>query len=105
MITNLMKLAKMAEYKTTDKKKFRCSNPDCGKAFDEPKIIKFCPQCYTEIQDEKKTECPHFFGYLGLKEDGKGIPNECNNCTKTVECLLQKRKYSKKAVKEIKKWF
>ncbi len=91
--------------KTLDKKKFRCSNTDCGKAFDKPKIIKFCPHCYTEIQNEENSNCAHFFGYLGLKEDGNGIPDECNDCKRTIECLLKKRKYSNKAIKEIKKWF
>jgi hypothetical protein len=89
---------------TTKKNNLRCSNPDCGKAFDKPKIIKVCPFCYADVQEEK-SDCPHFLGYLGLKEDGKGIPNECNDCTKTIECLLKKRKYSKKTVKAIKKWF
>lgn len=96
----------MAEDKTIDKKRFRCVNPDCGKAFDKPKIIKFCPHCYAEMKDEeKKSDCQHFLGYLGLKEDGNGIPDECNKCTKTIECLLKKRRYSNRAVKEIKKWF
>lgn len=92
----------MTERKTSKEKKFTC--PDCGKAFDEPKIMKFCPHCYFEVKEEK-VNCPHFLGYLGLKEDGKGIPDECNHCTRTVECLLKKRKYSNNAVKEIKKWF
>lgn len=96
---------KILEDKTSGKKRFICSNPDCGKTFGEPKIIKFCPHCYTEIHEEGKGDCPHFFGYLGLKEDGKGIPVECNDCTRTIECLLQKSRYSNKAVKEIKKWF
>jgi hypothetical protein len=89
--------------KTKVKKKFHCSNPDCAKTFDKPKIIKFCPHCYTEIKEEE-SDCPHFFGYLGQKEDGNGIPDECNECTRTIECLLKKRA-SSKAVKEIKKWF
>jgi hypothetical protein len=96
---------KMVEDKMSDKKRFHCSNPDCGKAFDEPKLMMFCPYCYTEVKEEKNSGCQHFFGYLGLQKDGKGIPDECNECTRTVECLLQKRKYSNKAVREIKKWF
>ena len=96
---------KMVAGKVSDKKRFSCSNPDCGKAFDKPKIIMFCPYCYAEVTKEKTSGCPHFFGYLGLKEDDKVIPEECNECTKTIECLLKKRKYSSKAVKEIKKWF
>ena len=95
----------MTRDKTNAKKRFLCSNPDCGKAFDKPKTIKLCPHCYAEIKEEQKSGCPHFFGYLGLKADGNGIPDECNECTRTVACLLQKRKLSKKAVKEIKKWY
>ena len=98
-------MEKMAEDKTSGKKGFFCSNTDCGKTFDKPKIMKFCPHCYTEIHEEEKGHCPHFFGYLGLKDDGKGIPFECNECTKTIDCLLKKRKYSTKAIKEIQKWF
>jgi len=89
--------------KTKEKKEFHCSNPDCGKAFDKPKIMKFCPHCYSEVQEEK-LDCPHFFGYLGQKDDNIGIPDECNECTRTIDCLLKKRA-SSKAVKEIKKWF
>ena len=97
-------MQEMPRDKTKQKKEFHCSNPDCGQFFDKPKIIKFCPHCYSEMQEENKTCCPHFFGYLGLKEDGKGIPPECSECEKTIECLLKKRA-SSKAVKEIKKWF
>jgi len=100
-----MKMQEMAGDKTTDKKEFRCSNPDCGKPFDKPKIIMFCPHCYAEVREEKKSNCQHWFGYLGQKEDGKGVPKECNECKKTIECMLKKGAYSAKAVKEIKKWF
>ena len=97
-------MQKMLNDKTTDKEEFHCSNPDCGKAFDKPKIIKYCPYCYAIIR-EKKSDCPHWFGYLGQKEDGKGIPPECFECEETLDCLLKKSAYSAKAVKEIKKWF
>jgi len=96
-------MREMAGAKTKAKKEFHCSNPECGKAFDKPKIMKFCPYCYAEIREEK-LDCPHWFGYLGQKDDGKGIPVECSECEKTIECLLEKRA-SSKAVKEIKKWF
>ena len=99
-----MKMGKMDGAKTRAKKELHCSNPDCGKSFDKPKIIMFCPYCYAEIQEEK-SDCPHFFGYLGEKEDGEGIPPECNECERTIECLLKRRKYSNTAIKEIKKWW
>lgn len=93
-------------YKASGEKRFRCSDPDCGKEFDEPKVMLFCPHCFAELQDKKKgSDCPHFFGYLGLKEDDKGVPDECNDCKRTVECLLKKRRYSNRAIREIKKWF
>jgi hypothetical protein len=96
----------MAKANTVANKRFLCPNPYCGKAFAEPKIIKVCPHCYAEIKKETENlDCPHFFGYLGLKEDNKGIPEECNECTRTIECLLKKRKYSRKAMTEIKRWF
>jgi len=98
-------MQKMSKDKILEKKRFRCPNPDCGESFDKPMIMMFCPHCYAEIREEKESECPHFFGYLRLKKDDKGIPAECNECTKAVECLLKKRQYSRKAVKEIKKWF
>lgn len=101
-----MKMQDMDGNKQITRKAFQCPNPDCGKSFDEPKIIKFCPHCFAELQDKKEgSDCPHFLGYLGLKEDDKGIPLECSECTKTIECLLKKRKYSNKAIKEIKKWW
>ena len=98
-------MQEMSRSKRIKKKEIHCSNPGCGKTFDNPKIMKFCPYCYTEIHYYEQSGCPHFFGYLGLKEDGKGIPDECNECTRTIECLLRKKAYSSKAVKEIKKWF
>ena len=54
----------------TKVKKFHCSNPDCGKAFDKTKIIKFCPHCYTEIKEEKSA-CPHFLVILDKKRMAK----------------------------------
>jgi hypothetical protein len=100
-----MKMSGMSSDKTTEKQKFHCSNPDCGKVFDKPKIFMLCPYCYAEIQEETKLDCPHWFGYLKQKEDGEGIPPECIECEKAIECLLGKSPYSTKAVKEIKKWF
>jgi hypothetical protein len=97
-------MQEMAKDKTPEKNRHQCSNPDCRRAFDKPKIMKFCPHCNVEIKDEEKSVCPHFFVYLGQKEDNEGIPDECNNCTKTIECLLKKHASSKVA-KEIKKWF
>ncbi|MGB9854086.1 MAG: hypothetical protein ACPLRY_04685 [Candidatus Bathyarchaeales archaeon] len=32
--------------------------------------------------------CPHYFGYLGKRAKGEGIPEECLACEKAVECML-----------------
>jgi len=93
----------MSKGKTKEKKEYRCANSDCGKSFTEPKIMKFCPYCYAEIQ-EYQERCQHWFGYLAEKEDGEGIPPECNECEKTIQCLLSKRTTAK-AAKEISKWW
>jgi hypothetical protein len=98
-----VKRENMPKDKATERKEYHCSNPECGKAFAEPKIIKFCPYYYAELQ-EYQSHCQHWFGYLAEKEDGKGIPPECNECETAIQCLLSK-KASAKAAKEISKWF
>jgi hypothetical protein len=98
-----LKREEMPKDKATERKEYHCSNTDCGKSFDKPVIIKFCPYCYAEIQ-EYEEHCQHWFGYLGEKQDGKGIPPECNECSNTIQCLLSKRA-STKAANEISKWF
>jgi len=97
-------MQEMPEDKTTEKNRSYCSNPNCGKAFDKPKILHVCPHCLTEIQDEK-AGCQYWFGYLGQRENEEGIPDECIECERSIECMLKKEAYSTKAVKEIKKWW
>lgn len=38
------------------------------------------------------SSCPHFFGYLGQRAKGEGIPEECLACEKAVECMLSEPK-------------
>ena len=98
-------MLEMPEAKTKDKRTYHCSNSSCGRTFDKPKIIHVCPYCLTEVQDDQKSGCPFWFGYLGQRENGEVIPDECIECDQSVECMLQKEAYSTEAVKEIKKWF
>jgi len=49
--------------------------------------------------------CKHYFGYLCEREKGEGIPNECVECPKNLDCMLSKVHQSTKSVKEIKKWY
>ena len=32
--------------------------------------------------------CQYYFGYLGQREKGKGIPNSCLDCAKSLDCML-----------------
>lgn len=95
----------MLETKKAEKNIHHCSNPLCGKSFDKPKVIYVCPYCLTEMQENQRLGCQHWFGYLGQRASGEGIPDECIECEKSVECMLEKEAYSPEAVKEIKKWF
>lgn len=98
-------MQEMLEAKTKEKNTHYCSNPLCGKAFDKPKIIQVCPYCLTELRDDQKSGCQHWVGYLRQREDGEGIPDECIECERSIECMLKEEAYSAEAVKEIKKWF
>ena len=49
--------------------------------------------------------CNHYLGYLCEREKGEGIPNECIECPKNLDCMLSKVHQSTKSVKEIKKWY
>ena len=89
-----------------DKKdRYRCSNPECGITFDKPSVLHVCPRCKTEVEEGKKAGCQYWFGYLGERESGEGIPEECVECERSIECMLKKEDYSTEAVKEIKKWW
>ena len=179
------------EVKTNKKGKHCCSNPNCGKTFSRPKVIKYyvCPSCQTLIdiptqkipdpvpsikkpglptkQQEPKSEltvnlpasdvelapskendnnetldlklefvtesksidtssleekvqlavegrkvlselnfqCEHYFGFLGEKKEGQGIPETCFECPKSLECLLSKSIKSEESIQEIKQWY
>ncbi len=91
--------------KNIEKSARRCSNPRCGKSFDKPKLIYACPHCLAEIQEDKKPDCQHWFGYLEQREKSEELPKECIECSKSIECMLDKEIYSEEAAKEIRKWF
>jgi hypothetical protein len=96
------------------------SCPNCSKVFKTPRLgidfsgstkrlVRRCPYCNSSIdnfKDEQTTlpRCQYWFGYLAQKEYGKPIPNECIECEKVMDCLLEKEAYSTEAVNEIKKW-
>lgn len=87
------------------KNRYHCLNPKCGITFDQPKILNVCPSCLVEVKEDTKAGCQYWFGYLGERESCDGMPEECVECEKSIECMLRKEEYSAKAVDEIKKWW
>jgi hypothetical protein len=88
-------------------KKYTCQNPKCKNVFDKPKLVQYyvCPYCSTKIKKESQgQDCSYYLGYLKEREKGEAIPKECVECRKSIECMLADLN-SKRAVKEIKKWY
>jgi hypothetical protein len=78
----------------------------CKESFAEPKLIQYyaCPHCLNKIEEEAKTGCQQWFGYLSQKDKTEGVPKECVECQKVLECMLNQDS-SAVAVSEIKKWY
>jgi hypothetical protein len=76
----------------------------CKKNFDEPKVVLVCPHCSNKIEESVKEGCQFWFGYLSQKEKTESVPQECVECKKVVECMLN-QKNSESALSEIKKWY
>jgi len=95
----------MVQTEISTGEKNHCSK--CKKAFDEPQLIKYyaCPYCHAKIEEERKIGCQNWFGYLNQKEKSEPIPQECVECGKAVECMLNHQYSSPTAVAEIKKWY
>ena len=101
----MMAMGYIAQLDANGEKQRRCSK--CNKAFDKPKVIQYyaCPHCQGKIEENQKTGCPYWFGYLNQKEKEESIPQECVECEKAVECMLSQCYNSPAAVAEIKKWY
>ena len=78
----------------------------CKKIFDEPKIVQYfaCPHCLNKLEEEEKSGCQHWFGFLSQKERKESIPHECVECEKVMDCMLN-RQYDSEAMSEIRKWY
>jgi hypothetical protein len=85
-------------------KQHTCSK--CDKTFDKPKLVQYyaCPHCMAKIEEEQKIGCQHWFGYLNEKAKDDPIPNECVECDKAVDCMLNQT-CSSMTTAEIKKWY
>jgi len=95
----------ITQTETFAEEKHQCSK--CKKAFDEPQLIKYyaCPHCHARIEEEQKSSCQYWYGYLNQKEKNEPIPNDCVECEKAVECMLNQKYNSPSAVAEIRKWY
>jgi hypothetical protein len=89
--------------KNSAEKKNHCLK--CKKFFDEPKLVQYfaCPHCLDKIEEAKKG-CQNWFGFLSQKDKNESIPQECVECEKVMDCMLN-RQYDSGAVSEIKKWY
>ena len=58
-----------------------------------------------EVDAPSDSRCKHYFGYLGQREKGEGIPDTCLECLKSLDCMLSDYNKSTKTVEEIKKWY
>jgi DNA-directed RNA polymerase subunit RPC12/RpoP len=78
----------------------------CKKTFDNPKLVQYyaCPHCLNKVEEKVKTGCQYWFGFLSQKDRSESVPQECVECEKVVDCMLN-RYYDSVAVSEIKKWY
>jgi DNA-directed RNA polymerase subunit RPC12/RpoP len=89
----------------TIERKNHCSK--CKKTFDKPKLIQYyaCPHCLNRLEEKVKTGCQYWFGFLSQKDKSESIPQECVECKKVMDCMLNRNNVSVTAVSEIKKWY
>jgi hypothetical protein len=87
-------------------KRNRCLK--CQSTFDKPKLIQYyaCPHCLNKLeQEESEIGCQYWFGFLSQKDKTDAIPQECVECKKVMDCMLNQCCDSTRAVSEIKKWY
>ena len=56
-------------------------------------------------ESSSNSKCLHYLGYLKQRTKGEVIPEECIECSQSIECLLSEPNSSKESLKEIKKWY
>lgn len=79
----------------------------CHRTFEKTELIQYyaCPHCKNKIEEEQKKGCQYWFGYLNQKDKTDRIPQQCIECEKAIECMLNQHYKSATAVAEIKKWY
>src|SRR5512139_3602303 len=100
-----MAMESIAQLGSSIEEQRRCSK--CNRSFDKPKLMQYyaCPHCMCRLEENQKTGCQYWFGYLNQKERDEPIPQQCVECEKAVECMLSQNYGSPAAVAEIKKWY
>jgi hypothetical protein len=43
-----------------------------------------------KIEEERKMDCQYWLGYLSQKARGVPVPEDCIECEKVLECLLER---------------
>jgi DNA-directed RNA polymerase subunit RPC12/RpoP len=73
---------------SNDGHRYQCANPNCGKAFSKPKIIKYyvCPTCQTLVIMDTK-----------ITQTNQEIKNKTDSTTNENQTLRRKRKQKLKA--------
>jgi len=96
--------ARKAEMNAVEKKN-QCVK--CKKTFDKPKLVQYlaCPHCLNKVEEKVKTGCQYWFGFLSQKDKSESVPQECVECEKVMDCMLNRIYDSVAAVSEIKKWY
>lgn len=98
--------ASKAHQRVVEQKNY-CSK--CKQPFAEPRLVQYyaCPHCMAKVEntiEETKTGCQFYFGFLSQKDKSQSVPVECVECSRVLECMLD-RDNSPNAVSEIKKWY
>ena len=81
------------------------AQPKTGQQKTEPKTVVQQPGKSKIDSDSSDNTCQHYYGYLGQREKGEGIPSSCVECAKSLDCMLAEYYKSKETVEEIRKWY
>lgn len=73
--------------------------PNLDLSEESPPVIEEKENLQMEFQ------CVRYFGYLGKRSKGEGIPEGCFECPKSIDCMLSDYISSKESVEAIKKWY
>ena len=53
------------------------------------------PEEKTSQNQEKLSNCEHYFGYMNEKEHKQQMPEECMLCSQIIECMVKENRSAK----------